>query len=252
LAFNCAKILGQIKDSQSYNEALNTLKTGDEFTQLDSVKFLCAYNNKEALPHLFNTLKTSSMAENIACEIIYLEDIFQLLKDFPIDTLLLINLLINGLGEIVPLSVIFDIRLYEIIEHINSPLTLLNIKQKIEQLTENNEYLFDEDKTVKDEIFEIKNLLNSKSQEYWDNLCDLLEIKEDDFIFFNLNIINELKLDYSDEIKDIIMSSSNQTIILKSIEVIKNLGNLSIISKDEILKKINDENIKVIIESYYN
>lgn len=250
LVYNCAQVLGKIKDKKSFDEAIEKLKSDDDFKILSGVKFLSAYNDKSAIPYLFDAMKNSTMSENISNEIVYLEDIFELLKNYPQDTLLLINNLINGLGEVVPISIIFDIQLFELLEHISSPETLLNIKLKIEQLTENDEYLFDEDKSVKEEIQAVKDLLNSKPQDYWDNLCDMLNLN-DDMVFVTLHLINELRLDYSEEIKELIETTNNQTVIVKAVEVMKNLGKISILDKDKILTKINNEHIRAIIESCF-
>ncbi|MBR1753492.1 HEAT repeat domain-containing protein [bacterium] len=252
LAYNCAAALGKIQDKESLEIAIAKLKTNDDFEILEAIKFLSAYGNKSALPNMFEAMKKSSMAENIACEIVYTENIFDLLKNYPNDTLLLLNHIVNGLGEVVPLSVVFDIQLYELIEHTTSPLLLLHIKQKIEQLTENDEYLFDEDKSVKEEILAVKDFLNSKPIGFWDGLSEELELKEDDFIFFNLQLISDLQLDYSDEIKALIDQTKNQTVILKSVEVLKSIGQLNKISKEYVTSKITDQNILSIIEHCFS
>lgn len=249
LAYNSAVALGKIKDETSFHDALKNLNSADDFSVMTSIEFLSAYGDKRALPYMFEAMKNSSMSENIACEIVYTEDIFELLAEYPNETNLLINNIISGLGEVVPLSIIFNIQLYDLIEQIIFPLTLLHLKQKIEQLTENDEYLFDEDKSVKDEIIEVKKLLNSKP--YWDNLCDELELKDDEFVFFNLQMISEYGLDYSDEIMDLIRNTSNQAVILKSVEVMKEIGQLSKLSKDEVLSKVSDETIRAVLISYY-
>ena len=249
LAYNSAQVLGVLKEETSFNNALKELESDDDFKILSAVKFLIAYNDKRALPALFNVLKTSSMAENIACEIVYLEDVFTLLKEYPNDTLLLINHIINGLGEVIPLSIVFDIQLYELIEHLSSPVTILNLKLKIEQLTENDEYLFDEDKSVKEEILAIKELLNSKT--YYDELCENLTLN-DNLVFFTLQVINELGLDYSDEIVSLIKESTNETLILKCVEVLSTLRQLCKLSQGAVLEKVQDVNIKAIIAHYFS
>ena len=249
LAYISAVALGKIKDEESFQNSIKKLTSADDFSVMSAIEFLSAYGDKKALPYMFDAMRKSSMSENIACEIAYTEDIFELMAEYPNETNLLINNLINGLGEVVPLSVVLDIQLYELIERINSPLTLLHIKQKIEQLTENDEYLFDEDKVVKEEIYAIKDLLNSKP--YWENLCDELELKDDEFVFFNLQIIIEYGLDYSNEIIELVKSTLNPTVILKSVEVLKTLGQLSKLSKDFVLSKISDETIKAVLISYY-
>ena len=81
------------------------------------------------------------------------------------NTLLAINYIINGLGEILPLSCVFDFELFEVFEKLinnhddsKTAIVILNAQEKFEVLTENDEYLFDEDKNTKNEINDIKKL----------------------------------------------------------------------------------------------
>lgn len=256
LAYNCAQALGAFKDKESYENAIKELQCDDEFKKLSAVKFLTAYNDKKAIPEIFRAMKSSSMAENIACEIFYMSDVFELLEQHFEKTLLAINHVINALGEVAPLNIIFNIQLYELIEIFfekdfsKTALTLINIKQKISQLTENDEYLFDEDKSVKEEVLAIKELLNSKDENFWN--CQYALMKEElfedsQFVYFALDLTNN----YSTEIKTLVQNSSNETLILKTIEVLKSLNKLNEVDKDSILKKIHNENIKAIITSYF-
>ena len=80
-----------------------------------AVKFLVAYGDKNAIPSILNVLKNSSMAENIAAEVPYLDNIFNIL-DFDVNSgLYLVNLIIDGLGEVTSLSQVFDYQLYDVI-----------------------------------------------------------------------------------------------------------------------------------------
>lgn len=270
LAINCAEALSAMKDEESYNLALEKLKSEDEFEKLAAVKFLCAFKDQRALANLFETLKNSSMSENIASEIPYLQSFLELLDtEYKSDTILAINYVLNGLGEFISLAQIFDFQLFEIFDRLinliklqvngsETAVLLLNAKQKFEQLTENDEYLFDEDKTTKEEVYEVKNLLNSQPDEFWDEQIKLLkeELNEDSkMVFFALELVLELNLtDSMDKLKELLNSKSQtrgQTIILKTVEVIKSLGKLNEIDKDSVLKKISDENIKLIIQSLF-
>ena len=76
---NCAITLAAMKEESSYNEAIEKLKSGDDFEKLAAVKFLTAYGEKDALPQILDAMKNSSMAENIAGEIPYLASIFNIL-----------------------------------------------------------------------------------------------------------------------------------------------------------------------------
>jgi len=122
-------------DEQSFNNALEKLKSDDEFEKLSAVKFLSAYGNKEVLPEIFMVMRKSAMAENIAGEIPYIENLFELLDKYYVDALLTLNYIVNGLGEILPLSLVFDFELFEVFERLinhyddsKSAMVLLNAK----------------------------------------------------------------------------------------------------------------------------
>lgn len=262
LALNCAQALSAMKDEESYNSSVKKLQSNDEFELLSAVRFLTAYNDSRAIGELFKAMKKSSMPENIASEIPYLKSFLELLgSEYKNDTVLGINHLINGLGEIISLSQVFDFQLYELLDKLikggkssQTAVVLLNAKLKFEQLTENDEYLFDEDKNTKEEVYEIKKYLNSQPSKFWTAQKELVSEEltdSSDFIFAALELVQELNLvDTFDRLKEL-LTSQNQTVILKTVEVIKSLGKLSEIDKNLILEKISDENIKAITNSLF-
>lgn len=265
LAFNSALALSEMKDDFSYNLAIGKLNSDDEFEKLSAVSFLIAYNDKKAVGEIFKTMKTSSMPENIASEIPYMQSLMELLdSDFKNDSILAINHIINGLGEIVSLGQIFDFQLFEVLDKLiglqnqekdsKIAVVLLGAKAKLDQLTENDEYIFDEDKNTKNEVVEIKKLLNAQAKEFWDNQENsfIEELDENsEFIYSALELIQEIGITGSLDKLKILLQSNNQTIILKTVEVIKNLNKLDEIDMKTVLEKITDENIKQIITSYF-
>lgn len=265
LAMNCAQALSAMKNEDSFNLAMEKIKSDDEFEKLSAVKFLTAYGDSRAVLAVLKAIKTSSMPENIASEVPYLKSFLELLDgELRQDSILAINYVLNGLGEILTLGQIFDFQLYDVISKLfymqesessgKIANVLLNAKNKFNQLTENDEYIFDEDKDTKAEIYEIKNLLNSRSENFWQEQKELfaLELSENsDFVFSALELVSELGVKETfEKLKDL-LSSSNQTLILKTVEVIKSLNMLENVNKDEILTKITDENIKTIIQSLF-
>ena len=247
---NCAITLAAMKEESSYNEAIEKLKSEDDFEKLAAVKFLTAYGNKNALPQIIDAMKNSSMSENIAGEIPYLESIFDILNDNFDNGLLVVNYILNGLGEILGLSQVFDFELFEVLEFIETKfedsraaVVLLNAREKFETLTENDEYLFDEDKNTKNEINDIKKLLfNVDKKELLSKVN--AELKEDSpFVFTALDFATDLM-----SIREL-LKCNNQTIILKTAEILKSLGNLDDTAKTVALLKITDENIKSIIRA---
>ena len=250
LAQNCATTLGQWHDEASYNFAIEKLKDEDDFEKLSAVKFLVAYGDKKAVPMIIDAMKDSAMSENIAGEIPYLEDIFSLMSENFQDALLMLNYIINALGEILPLAVVLDFELFEVFEQLINKsedskvaVVLINAREKFETLTENDEYIFDEDKETKNEIFDIKKLLESLNKKELEKSLNE-ELKENSPFVFTA-------LDFSTDVLVIreLLKSNNQTVILKTVEVLKKLGYLDENTKTIALLKVTDINIKSIIRA---
>lgn len=250
LAQNCAMTLGAWHDEKSFDEAIEKLQNTDDFEKLSAVKFLTAYGDKKAVPKLFEAMKTSTMAENIAGEIPYLVSLYELIKTDYENALLAIIYITNALGEILPLSVVFDFEFFELFEElINNhddskvAITLLNARDKFDTLTENDEYLYDEDKNTKNEIFDIKKLLNSAKKKDLEKYIND-ELREDSpFVFTALDFAtDELAIRE-------LLKSNNQTLILKTAEVLKSLGNFDETARTVALLKVTDINIKAIIRA---
>lgn len=251
LAFNCATALSTLNERTCIDSAYEKLNSEDDFEVLSAVKFLSAYGEKNALEKVFETMKKSSVSEYIASEIGYMESFLNLINtEHHENTLLAINNILQGLGEIIPLSNVFSFQLYEIFEQLifsepnaKNAIILLTAKNKFNQLTENDEYLFDEDKNTKDEVKAIKDLLNNNIDDNLDNFIQSEIYEDSDFVFTAIELIK------NPEIIRPLLSSKNQTLILKSIEVIKSLKDLSQNDKDIALANVSDENIKQIIQA---
>lgn len=247
LAYNSAATLSAFGDRECFNKAVEDLNSGDDYAKLDAVKFLAAFNDKAALEHIFKALKTSSFAEHIAIEIPYMVSILELLNSDSDNALYVLNLIVNGLGEVSSLAQVFDFQLYEVFESLmnnlnqKSACVLLNALNKFDILTENDEYLYDEDKNTKTEVSEIKNLLSNLDKTQLIELAKQEMVETSDFVFDLVDLIK-------DEEKLVSLTkSSNPTLVLKSMTALKSMGKLDLVSKDEILNKIDNENIKAVI-----
>lgn len=247
---NCAAALGAMKDETSFQNALGKLKSEDEFEKLKAVKFLTSYGREDALSSIIETMKNSTMSENIASEIPYLKDIFSILENDLENGLLVLNNIVNGLGEIIPLSSVFDYEMYEIFERLmvhaddsKTAVVLLNAHEKFETLTENDEYLYDEDKETKKEILDIKKLLSHINEK--ELLCLVnQELNENSpFVYTALDFAHDM---YT--VREL-LKCNNQTIIVKTAEVLKAHNELDDTSRQVALLKITDENIKSIIRA---
>ena len=248
LSTNCASTLAVMGDETCYQQALAKLQNEDDFIRLDGVKFLVAYGNKSAVPMIIDAMKKSSMAENIAGEVLYLADWFSLYNENQEDALYVLNLILNGLGEIFGLAQVFDFNLYEIIELLlknqldsQVAVVLANAKDKFDTLTENDEYLFDETKDTKQEIQDIKNLLSKV------NILSLSANIDEELYEDSLFVYTALELTSCADNVRALLDSNNPTVVLKSIEVLKKMNKLTSQDKDLALSVIADENIKSII-----
>ena len=249
LAYNSALALSSIGEKTSLDLAVEKMNSKDDFEVLSGVKFISAYGEKSLLKKIFEIMKKSSVSEYIASEIGYMESLLKLLNsEHYSDTLLAIYNILQGLGEIVPLSNVFTFQLYEVFERLifcepnsKNAVILLTAKNKFNQLTENDEYLFDEDKNTKDEVNAIKTLLNDNLDDDLDNFI-VPELNENsDFVYPALDLIKHGNL-----IRDL-LSSKNQTIILKTLEILKSIDELSQEDKNKALENITDKNIRAIV-----
>jgi len=249
LSYNSAVALSFLNDRTCIDDAYKKLNSEDDFEVLSAVKFLSAYGEKDALKNIFEAMKVSSVSEYIACEIGYMESFLELLNtEYHENTLLAVNNILQGFGEIVPISNIFTFQLYEVFEKLifsepnsKNAIILLTAKNKFNLLTENDEYLFDEDKNTKDEVNAVKELLNANLDDNLDNFIQT-EINEDsDFVFSALELIK------NPEIVRPLLKSRNQTLVLKAVEVIKSLNDLTQNDKETALEQVSDENIKSVI-----
>ena len=247
LSSNCAATLGAFEDKESFELALNKLDSDDDFEIFKGVNFLIAYGDKTAAKKIIEVLDKSSMAENIAGEIPYLIDLFSILELDTVSGLTVINYIINGLGEILPLSTTIDYNLYSVIEDLannsqNSAIAtvLTNAREKFNTLTENDEYLFDEDKNTKNEVLEINKLLNSIK------ICGNIdeELRADSpFVFTALDFTTNAAA------AENLLSTDNQTLVLKAAEILKKLGGWNETLRAKALQHVTDSNIRAIIEA---
>lgn len=248
LSGNCASTLAILGDKDSFNSAIKMLDNEDNFKVLAAVRFLIAYGNKEALSDIIKAMKHSSFSENIAGEIPYLYDLLSLYEFNREDCLYTLNLIINGLGEILGLSSVFDFQLYDIFEMLikNNPdsisaVVILNAQDKFNTLTENDEYLFDETKDTKQEVLDIKNLLNTINKKELNSLSEK-ELNENSlFVYTALDFTKN-----TDKVRKL-LTSENQTLVLRALEILKKLGSISDEDRKTAFNSVSNENIKNVI-----
>lgn len=269
IAFNSAKALASMQIDSAYKKAIELLKDGDEFTVLKAVKFLVAFENKDAIQYVLDAMETSSMAENIAGEIPFIESLMELLNKYEDKSkvLLCIDNILSGLGEILPLNQIFCFELFEVLEYLityntqnknpQASVILLKALSKFEMLTENDEYTFDEDKNTKQEIQDIYNLLNKQQEYFWNAQKNLLknELNHNEVPSYRISSALRVIADYKlaqtiDEIKKL-FESNDEILLCEAIATLKQLNALEGIDKTLIIAKVKDENKKALLESLF-
>ena len=249
LCINSTEVLSKVNDIISKNEAVEKLKSEDEFEQYGAVKFLVNFKAKDALNEIINVMKKSSLAENIASEIPYLLPLEELLQSNFEDGILVLCNIVNAIPEIIPPSSSIDYNLFEIFENLyyenltpSSALLLRMAKDKFNALSENEEYLFDCDKNTKEEVYSINKLLAGIKEAKLNSLLYDELYEESDFVFF--------ALDYTNDIEELetLLDSKNQTLILKVLTILKEKQALSDAHKQVALESITNPEIRRIIE----
>ena len=268
LAFNSAQALGLMRDDISYDIALSNLTSEDDFEKLQAVKFFVAYEKNPPLNDIFEAMKKSNMPENIAGEIPYISNLVSLFSqdEYRKNVLITFDNILYGLGEILPLSQIFQFELFEVTEKLidvnksenkyRSKIAqiLLKEKAKIKMFCENEEYIFDEDKNTKQELCAVQKLLQAQSKEFWEKQ-EKEVLKELDHckhrISAAIEVILEYKLTEAGEKLKELLNHENEIVVCKSVEALSEFNMLSGINKQEVLDRIKNENIKAIIENYW-
>ena len=252
VAFNSAKALGAMKIDSAYQKALELLNSDDEFTVLKAVKFLVAYEDKAAVEHILKAMEHSSMSENIAGEIPYIQSLMELLQQYEDKNyvLLCIDNILSGLGEyLIPYNTNN--------KNPQAAVVLLKALSKFEELANNEEYTFDEDKNTKQEIQDIYNLLKKQQEYFWNAQKNLVKNELDESnvpvyrISSALSVICEYNLvQAEDEIKNL-LHSNNEILLCEAASALKQIGKLDGAQKESILAKVHDENKKALINSLF-
>lgn len=248
LSINSIEVLSKMDDEIFKSEALQRLNSEDEFEQYNGVKYLVAFKAVDALPQILNVMKKSSFSENIASEIPYLIPVEDLIKTE--DGILVLCNIVSAIPEIIPPSAVIDYNLFSVFEDLylnnlsSASAVLLRLAQeKFAELTGNDEYLYDCDKNTKDEVFAINQLLVVIDSYKLKNLLYDELYDESDFVFFAVDFVDE------QEELEALLDSSNPTLILKVLSILKEKGKLTSEHKTSALNTINADEIKQYIDA---
>lgn len=262
----CAAALGVLNEQVSYDTALEKLNSKDDFSALSALNFFVNYAKNPPMEDILKALAVSGMPENFAGTVIYLKPLSEFIKDDLKNALVILENIINGFGEILPLSEVFNFELYQVLSELAQiqdseysskiSVVLLNAKNKIEMLCSNSEYTFDEDKNTKDELKEIEKLLKSFDGSFWanhkNNVSEELSKDKND-VMAALQVIKDCKISSAaPKILETIYENTDETLLCEAFNTLKELKALSYIDKDEALEMFSNDTIRAIVESYYN
>lgn len=265
LADASAATLGKINEQKSYLIALEKLNGSDDFEALKALNFFVSYIKNPPMENIFEALKKSDMPENFAGKIAYLTPLPRLIKEDLQNALIVIDNIVTGFGEILPLSQVFDFELYDVFGILSElcsgdlksriATVLLRAKSKFATICGNDEYTFDEDKNTKEELKEIFELLNSFGDGFWSHLKSLVlkELNEEkNRVLSAIEVIKEFEIKSAvPQILDMIYENEDETVICEGLSALKQFEALSYTNKEEILAELKNETIKAIVESYY-
>jgi hypothetical protein len=195
-------------------------------------------------------MKKSGLSENIACEIPYLIPLQELADSDYENAMLVLCNIINAIPDIIPISSICDFYLSDIIDIVISKLpessaaVVLRItKDKFEELTSNDEYLYDADKNTKDEVNTINNMLNKINTNKLNSLIYDELYDGSDFVLFAIDYANEK------EELETLLDTDNPTITLKVLSRLKELNMLKPEHKNLAITNITQPEIKEFVNA---
>lgn len=265
LAYNSAEALSQMRDDICFDIALNNLNSEDDFEKLKAVKFFVAYGRDYPFREIFEAIRKSKMPENLAGQVPYMVSLAELINSKEKSCgLFVFDCILNGFGEILPLSEIFQFEIFEIIDDLinqnknhnkhDSLIAeiLLKAYLKFSMFEENQEYTFDETKEVKHEISSVAKLLKAQTNDFWE-LQKHFIIKElkgsKTEILEALPLIGEFCIKEAvPHIKEL-LNNEDEVVICEALSSLKQLNELTKEDVDSVSAKIHNPNIKAIIDN---
>ena len=123
-----------------------------------------------------------------------------------------------------------------------SSVVLRLAQDKFAELCSNDEYLFDCDKNTKEEAVEINKLLSAVNPRKLESFLYDELYEGSDFVFFAMDYVNEL------EELEALLDSDNETLILKTLSILKEKGFMSKEHKNIALEKIQTSDLRKVVE----
>lgn len=251
LKTNCALALSAFGDVEILNKMKNLIETSDDdFEKLNAFNFITTYGGDEQIKYVLQNAFSNPFATNIITNILDLNEINYLKNILDEKTLIRIfQIIIEEYPEDLPLDTCYYWNLIDFIKLIYSfdnnyaKNILILAREKFTEFSENDIYTFDFDKNIKTEIKSISQSLNALKLNF-----DVQNFKNEYELNLILEIIKELKLiDYSDYLANLFAEVQDEKKAQIAL-ILKEFNKINLINKD-ILKTIQNENIKALIES---
>jgi hypothetical protein len=260
LKTNCALALSAFNDVEILNKMKNiVLNSQDEFEKLNAYNFISTYGKDEQIKFVIENCFKSPFLINILSNILDFNDINYLKNILDKNVLSrILQVVIEEYPEEISLDTCYYWNLIEFMKLVYSfnnqysKNILLIAKQKFGEFSSNDIYTFDFDKNVKTEIKNILNYLNSLNLSV-DEIKQELAAFEDNYRYaIVLDVVREYQLnnfaiDISQLINDNKLTDEQKA---SSALVLKELNSINLIDKN-IIEKIENENIKALIKSYF-
>ncbi len=256
LKVNCAQTLSAFKDYDVYNEMKNiVLNSNDDFEKNSAYAFLSAFKGVDAINFILDNCFNSPFEVQIIANLLDYNN-FDSLKNLEQDKIIQIfSAISEGYPEDIGLETIGYYRILDFVKLIYSynnqysRNALILAREKFKEFTQNDIYSFDLDKNTKDDLKEIYGFLNNI------NLDIVLdeELKQYDSQRYDLalSVIQELKLNKYTSLIAQNMFLVDDKYKAKTSLILKEMNCANLISP-EILNKIQNENVKILVQSCIN
>ncbi len=265
LAQNCARTLKQFNDKYLYNKAIEIIKNEsiDDFEKYKYVNFLTSFGEISALDTLIYYLKHTFTKSFAASNILYLTNFSELIKTNKEDALNIFDVLIGAYPEEISLDTIIDFEVFDFIKYLMNQIQiennsfikrlLLKTKYKFNLISREDIYTFDLNKQIKKEISSISNFINTSDIDLFEGLENELYSNNKEQILETFDVIlNFGKTNFAPQIAKTIEVSVFEDVIAEGIRTLKVFGKLDIVNKDAIITKVQNENLKALITSYFS
>ena len=202
---------------------------------------------------MYDYMKISPFTGDVVEALLSLKSLFEIEEN---KALIIFNNLLDSYPEFISLETLIPYNVGEYLKTIISKektpyisYILFKAKSKFNLILDNEIYTYDLSKEAKEEIKEISKVLASDSGNRENNFKELLKENDAKIVENVLDTITDENIkSCKDEVKHLSLNSDNEIIIYKSLNALKTFG-------EELpqmeLDKIQNENIKALIESLY-